>query len=216
MTDRYRWRGGEELMMRWGAHLPLQVLLFEPLFEEKNRTRRLIAQVAARLERFGIGLAVPDLPGTGESLTEIACVSIANWTDAAKSVVSLVNPVCVASIRGGALLDCVLNTPPVWRFSPETGARLVRDLRRMQVAGGDTDSLGGHKLSTDFILALESTSPATPTHVRTLRLSSDMAEADHKLDAAPLWRRAEPGEDPVLAEALAKDLADWTKSCAAF
>jgi hypothetical protein len=216
MTDRYRWRGGEELMTRWGAHLPLQVLLFEPLFEEKNRTRRLIAQVAVRLERFGIGLAVPDLPGTGESLTEIACVSFANWTDAAKSVVSLVNPVCVASIRGGALLDCVLNTLPVWRFSPETGARLVRDLRRMQVAGGDTDSLGGHKLSTDFILALESTSPATPTHLRTLRLSSDMVEADHKLDAAPLWRRAEPGEDPVLAEALAKDLAGWTKSCAAF
>ncbi len=215
MIDRYRWRGGEELIMRWGAQHDLQVVLFEPLFEEKNRMRRLIAQMATRLDAREIGVAVPDLPGTGESLTDIGDVAFADWVDAAASATEQLTPHMIASIRGGALIDGAASTIPRWRFSPETGARLIRDLRRTHVAGGDAQSLGGHHLSADFIAWFEAAIPPTTPTLRTVRLMSDQAEADLKIDAPPLWRRAEPGEDSALALALADDLAAWTTTCAA-
>ncbi|MCI1143823.1 hypothetical protein MOP88_18565 [Sphingomonas sp. WKB10] len=48
-----------------------------------------------------------------------------------------------------------------------------------------------------------------------MRLSSDPAPADRHVDAAPLWRRAEPGDNPALAELLADDIAAWIAACEA-
>jgi hypothetical protein len=214
MIDRYRWRGGEELIQRWGAQHVVQVLMFEPLFEEKNRLRRLIAQLATRLEGAGVGLALADLPGTGESLIEIEGVSFADWRAAAAAAVGTLRPAVIASMRGGALLDGQGAANGHWRFAPETGARLIRDLRRTQVAGGDPGSFAGHRLSNAFVDACEAAVPAELTRVRTVRLESDPGPADARYDAPPLWRRAEPGEDGALADALAEDLSTWAKTCA--
>ena len=48
---------------------------------------------------------------------------------------------------------------------------------------------------------------------RVVRLEGDSASADLHVAGSPLWRRAEPDNDPALALALADDLADWVRRC---
>ena len=213
MTDRYHWRGGEEMWVRTGIVHVHQIIIIEPLFEEKNRTRRLIAQIMRGLDAQGIGCTLPDLPGTGESLSDITTVSLDDWRDALGAVQAAINPVVTAAFRGGALFA---GTGTVWHFAPESGARIVRDLKRVQLASVSATPLyAGHELSAEFLAALEAATIAAPAHVRTVRLESDAGDADAKLPGTPLWRRAEPGDDPALATAIVTDLTQWVKQCAA-
>jgi hypothetical protein len=193
----------------------LRVAVFEPFFEECNRTRRLLSEMSRALTSHGIVLQFVELPGTGESLIEIADVRLADWRRASSDVIDTIKPIVIASLRGGALLDGAGDAQGWWRFAPETGSRIVRDLRRTQLAGEGTKLYAGNALSDDFLTDLESATPAPLTHLRTLRLESDAADADHKIAGSPLWRRAEPGEDTELAASLAIDLAEWTRTCAA-
>jgi hypothetical protein len=210
----YRWRGGEELWVRLGAHHPQQILIIEPLFEEKNRTRRLIADLMRGLNERKIGSTLPDLPGTGESLTEIGKVSFDDWKDAIAAVNLAIAPTMTVSLRSGALLD--FGARHAWRFAPETGARIVRDLKRSQLTSAATAPLyAGHALSAQFLAELEAATPPTHANLRTIRLNSDAAEADAKIAGTPLWRRAEPGDDPELAAAMVADIASWMLQCAA-
>lgn len=203
--------------MRSGADCDRQIIMLEPLFEEANRCRRLIAELMRRLAEQGIGVVLPDLPGTGESLTEIGTVTLTDWHDAIAAVRATVAPVVVASMRGGALLDGGASAIGRWRFAPETGVRIVRDLKRTKASTARSDSplYAGHHLSDAFLAGLESTPLTTGANIRTLRLESDAADADAKLPGAPLWRRAEPGEDAALAARLADDLCAWVQTCVA-
>jgi hypothetical protein len=210
----YRWRGGEEQWMRMGVAHRHQILIIEPLFEEKNRTRRLIATVMRGLDACGIGSVLPDLPGTGESLIEIADVSLADWHEAAKGAAKAVLPIMTVVFRGGALINT--NVKNLWRFAPESGARIVRDLKRAQLTSSTAGPLfAGHALSPAFLSDLETAPVVTAEHMRTVRLESDAAQGDAKLPGTPLWRRAEPGEDAALAAAIVTDLQNWVRSCAA-
>lgn len=188
-----------------------QLLVIEPLFEEANRCRRLIAQVVRRLEGNGVTATIAVLPGTGESEIEIADVRLRDWVDTVKAMPQ----VNIASFRGGTIIDCEDPARNIWRFAPEAGARIVRDLRRAALTGGNTTLLAGHRLNDEFVRELEGAIPAPLPQVRTVRLESDAAAADLKVAGTPLWRRAEPGEDAALAAALADDLIAWMKSCAA-
>ena len=47
--------------------------------------------------------------------------------------------------------------------------------------------------------------------LRTVRLATDRAEADAKIEGPALWRRSEPGTSAALAEALAADLDEWSR-----
>ena len=105
MSLSYSWRGGEELWPRYGANLPIQAIIIQPLFEEANRCRRLLVSVMRGLAANGIGSVLPDLPGTGESRTEISEVAFSDWQEALSAFVETVEPVIIASLRGGALLD---------------------------------------------------------------------------------------------------------------
>ena len=49
--------------------------------------------------------------------------------------------------------------------------------------------------------------------VRIVRFHNDPRPADLQVDGAPLWRRAEPDNDPKLAQLLAADIADWIATC---
>ena len=198
---------------RWlqsGLRNDLELLVFEPLFEEANRCRRLTARVLRGLDAAGVNAAVAELPGTSESLTPIAEVDFNDWRDSAAAY----HTRFVASFRGGALLDDAPGCSNVWRFAPETGSRIVRDLRRTALTSENGTLLAGHALSDDFLTSLEVAEPAAIAS-RTLRLTSDTASADTQVEGAPLWRRAEPGDDPELAVALADDLLTWMRSCAA-
>ncbi len=197
------------LSFRLGVKHSLQILLIEPFFEEANRCRRLIAQMMRALDDAGIGSTIATLPGAGESLSPVDQVRLADW----RAALGTLRADCVASLRGGALIDDAASAACHWRFAPETGARLVRDLRRTQLTG--TSLYAGNRLSDAFLADLEGASPAPLPRLRTIRLENDAGEADSKVDGSPLWRRAEPGEDSALAQALAADLADWVKLCAA-
>jgi hypothetical protein len=203
--------------LRYGVNHSLQILVIEPLFEEYNRTRRLLAEVGRALDRDGVGVAFCDLPGTGESLTTIADVRIADWQQTVIETAHAVQPTVIASLRGGALIDDAASAKGHWRLAPETGARIVRDLERSRLAGavGDAALYAGRRLSDAFLDDLRSATPAPLDRLRTIRLESDAGDADTKLPGAPLWRRAEPGEDATLAAAIAADLATWTRQCAA-
>jgi hypothetical protein len=206
---------GEPSFLRYGVKYPLQIVIFEPLFEESNRCRRLISSIARLLEAKCIGSVIPHLPGTGESLFPISQVRLKDWARAAEAAIESINPTVIASFRGGSLLDTYGNARGHWRFSPETGARIVRDLRRTQLAGGDSGLFAGHALSEEFLEELASLSPEYTPQLRVVSLETDAMTADVKFPGAPLWRRAEPGDDQQLATALAKDLAEWTMQCAA-
>jgi hypothetical protein len=212
VSEAYTWRGGEELMFRHGANFPVQIIIIQPLFEEANRCRRLLASVMRGLATNGIGSALPDLPGTGESQIDLHGVSFSDWQAALSVVAEIVKPVVIASLRGGALLDGGLAAKGHWRFAPETGARIVRDLRRTQLNGSAL--YAGHAISDTLLQALE-VAPTLPTApLRTIRLESDAGEADTRITGTPLWRRAEPGDDPALAATLVADLTNWVKQCA--
>ena len=196
--------------LRYGENHDLQIFVIEPFFEESNRCRRLIAEVMRGLDAVGIGSMIVDLPGMGESAIDIADVRLADWRSAVESL----EPELIASFRGGALIDETASAG-VWRFAPETGIRIVRDLKRAALTSVDATLYAGHALSEAFLAELEGATPSSLPNGRTVRLQSDAAEADVKLPGTPLWRRAEPGEDRALATAITTDLADWAKQCAA-
>jgi hypothetical protein len=197
--------------LRFGENHRLQILVIEPLFEEANRCRRLIAQIMRGLDVQGIGSTLADLPGTGECPADIADVRLDDW----RTAVSSYEAAFVASFRGGALVDDAGDERDIWRFAPESGARIVRDLKRTALTSSNATSLAGHALSDAFLADLEAALPASVTGVRTVRLESDPQDAEIKLTGTPLWRRAEPGEDGELAAALVADLAARVKQCAA-
>lgn len=212
MSPGYTWRDGQEFLLRYGINYPVQVIIIQPLFEESNRCRRLLARVMRGLADNGIGSALPDLPGTGESPLDISTVSFEDWQNALAALGEHINPTLTASLRGGTLLDGFITAKGHWRFAPETGARIVRDLRRTQISGSRL--YAGHAISDAFLDTLEHMTPSPLHPLRTLRLESDAGEADDRLAGSPLWRRAEPGDDAALAAALVADLTDWVTQCA--
>jgi hypothetical protein len=204
-----------------GASHIRQVIILEPPFEEANRTRRTLACVMRALDNAGIGSVIPDIPGTAESLVDVETIRLADWRQAvaeiAKSLSDSGKIIVVASLRGGALIDdAAISATGWWRCAPETGQRLVRDLRRAQKASGDDPSstkLAGNAFSDAFLADLEEATPSPVSPLHVARLETDAADADSRLTGSPVWRRAEPGEDTVLTEAISENLIAWVKQC---
>lgn len=197
--------------LRFGVSHELQILVIEPFFEEANRCRKLVADFMRGLDALGIGSQIADLPGTGESPIDIADARLADW----RAAIGQYAPALIASFRGGTLIDEAASIG-VWRFAPETGMRIVRDLKRATLTSADATLYAGHALGEAFLSELEAATPCPIPRLRTARLASDPGEADAKFAGSPLWRRAEPGEDAQLAAALASDLACWARQCATF
>ncbi len=222
MIDRYRWRGGEEHMLRLGVMSDIQIIIIQPFFEEANRVRHLIINIMHALESEGIGTILPDLPGTGESLIALKNVTLADWQDALGAVSKGFGGTTLlcASFRGGALIDEAVPAAAHWRCAPDTGQRLVRDLMRTRLTGGqaaeaaDHIILAGNRIGRGLLDALGTVIPVPHPIIRTVRLETDAADADARVAGAPLWRRSEPGDDPVLEAALVADLTHWARQCA--
>jgi pimeloyl-ACP methyl ester carboxylesterase len=214
--DRYPVGGIHEWLMAIGpSHAP-PILFLPPLFEELNRTRALIVSVMRRLARHGHGCWLPDLPGTGESERALEQVTWESWRSAVKAAGDQLArggrlPTTVG-IRGGCLLDDLVPAACAWRFAPVAGASLVRDLNRAGLTSGG--GFAGYEPSSLLLGPLERAEPKPLDPLRTLRLATDPAEADVKIEGPPLWRRAEPETSSELAELLAGDLIDWIGRCA--
>lgn len=204
MIDHYDWPGGREAMLRFGPDTGPVIVAALPLFEEANRTRTFVVTLLRALAERGIASVLPDLPGQGESLVPTEAATIADM----RAAFAAIPGDYTLAIRSGALLDAGARNGR-WHFAPQQGAELVRELNRLRQAGGTAD-FGGNRLSPALLAEL---ADATSAEARVVRHESDAKAADLKVPGAPLWRRAEPDNDPALATLLADDIAAWVRAC---
>jgi len=216
--ERFRVKDREEWLMRLGRPHAPAILFIPPLFEEMNRTRALIVAVMNRLARRGHCCWLPDLSGTGESERDLGDVTWRDWrhdvTFAAAHITEQSKYPLVASLRSGALVDDEAKARGWWRFAPQDGSSVARDMARSGLAGGV--AWAGYAPSDDLKAALVAAKPAAVKRLRTVRLSTDPGEADAKIEGPALWRRSEPGNSAELADALAADLQRWSGECVGF
>ena len=207
--------GRQEWLMRIGAEDAPPILFVPPLFEEMNRTRALLAGVMRQLAARGFGCWLPDLSGTGESEWDLSEVAWNDWrhdvTSAGAYITEKAGQPLLASLRGGVLLDDGAEARGWWRFAPADGLALQRDMVRAGLAGVEW---AGYNPDDALKAGLAGATARDVAPLRTVRLATDAQPADLKLDGPALWRRSEPGTSDELAEALAVDLAEWSRLCA--
>ena len=233
MIDHYDWSGGREAMLRFGPRTGPVVVVALPLFEEANRVRAFAVTICRLLAKRGVASVLPDLPGQGESLAALEQTTLIRMREAMEGVADYAakhgRPYAIG-IRSGALLDAFAHFAGRWHLAPVDGEALARDLLRLALAGGavppgsDLHALiaadrptpvAGNLLSGDMVADLRCgllyDRPDVP--LRTIRLDTDPKPADRHVPGTPLWRRAEPDNDPALAALLADDIADWIAAC---
>ena len=203
--------GKNEAMLAFGPATGPQLLIIQPLFEEMNRTRALIAALCRGLAARGIGCWLPDLPGTGESPQALAGLAWQDWCDAVPAAIEATGVAIAGSvaIRGGALLDGGV-AGRHWRLAPTAGRSLLSDLRRSALASGsDPATPAGYVLAPELTAPLGIADVGADDRTRTLRLVSDDRPADRHVEGIPVWRRPEPQPDAALAALLVDDIASW-------
>ena len=118
------------------------VLILPPLFEEMNRTRRLLADLGRALAAKGIGSALADLPGTGDAS---GLPDVTAWRRATAHLIETQarRPLRVLAVRGGALLTDGAGSEGLYRISPAaSGASLLREMMRAQaIADQERDGI---------------------------------------------------------------------------
>jgi len=202
------------------------VVIAAALFEEANRTRAFTVAIMRGLAARGVASALPDLPGTNESLVPTERARLGGWRAAFAASVGGRRAVGFA-LRGGALLDGEADLIARCHFSPVPGAALVRDLKRTRLVGareggeplapdallppGPPVELAGNHLARELLAELETAEPSPANRV--LRLDGDARPCDRSFAGRALWRASEPGVDADLADALADDLAGWARQC---
>jgi len=221
---------GSEFCLRLGpADGRVRVMFVPPLFEEANRMRRTLVMAMRALAANDIASLLPDLPGQNDSMIATADVTLAQWRRAvAENVAAEGAPVIIASVRSGALIDDTAVAAGWWRLAPVSGASLVRTMLRARVAsdrerGVESNAdgllaearnapllLAGNRLCPAMIAQLQVAQPAPCAPLRTVTLGG----GTDQIDGSPLWLRAEPGEDAVLASAIAADITNWAATCA--
>ena len=223
---------GAQPYVRRGVGHPIQVLVVQPLFEERNRLRRLLAETTRRLAAVGVGSWMFDLPCTGDSAGATIDAVWTGWIDSVeKQAQHITSTGCdelhIFSARGGGLLDQPAACSH-YRLAPVAGERLLRELMRSRAAArggvtiaslesrfaqGEAIELGGFEMSAALAASLRAAGPQPVAPLRTAVVGD--ASGDVTLSGPPLWRQAEPAEEPVLADALAADLLEWIGSCGA-
>lgn len=201
-------------MLRFGPEdAAATVIVALPLLEEANRTRALAAAMLRRLAARGLAGALPELPGTGESAGQTEAMRLADLRAAfAAGGERIGGDVVIIAFRSGALLvtpDVIEDNGGGWMLSPQTGAEVVREWRRLRDAG-DGVTVAGNRIASALWKDLDD---AAPPPARVVRLQGDPRPADRIVAAAPPWRRAEPDADLALADILADDVADWIARC---
>ena len=215
-------------MLRFGPTTGPVVIAALPLFEEANRTRSFVVSILRALAERGIGGALPDLPGTGESVVPTETTSLtqmrAAFNAAADALFRSGHCVYALAVRSGALIDTTASVYGRWHLAPQNGKTLLRELARIGGLGNDPDwwsreelyEIAGNRISTELLSALVMARPFEErlgAPLRVARHQTDQELADIRIADAPLWRRAEPTNNPVLGEQLADDIADWIATC---
>lgn len=219
-------------MLRFGPDTGPVAVVALPLFEEANRMRAFAVTLCRLLAKRGVASVLPDLPGQGESLVPTEAARLPDWRSAfADAATHAGSGVHTVALRSGAAIVSEVRPLSVWRFSPISGGTVLVGLQRTSVeairAAGERVSVAnfgpdsppaiyagnkvGFALFADLLRDEELASSASPT--RTVRLDTDPKLADRHVPGPPLWRRAEPGNEPTLAALLADDIAEWIATC---
>jgi len=233
VIDHYDWRGGREAMLRFGPDAGPLAIIAMPLFDDANRLRAFAVSLCRALAARGVASALPDLPGQGESLLPTEDARLDDWRAAFSAAAAQVGRnVHGVALRSGAVVDVEAALVSRWRLAPIAGAAVLAELRRATTTGArargetvavkidaDDDApmlLAGNRIALPLFGALADDDAVAVTvgvPLRTLRMASDPLPADRKVEGAPLWRRAEPGNDLALAALLADDIAEWITRC---
>lgn len=220
-------------MLRFGPDSGPVAVVALPLFEEANRTRAFAGTICRALAQRGVASVLPDVPGQGESPRPLAETDLDHMRGAIAALASTIrvgDRVYAVGLRSGALLDPLGAFAGRWHLAPVDGPTQLRELLRTALAGGsvpvgsDTYALtgasspthiAGNLISNEMAVLLLGTSLNDEPGVsrRTVRLDTDPARADRHVPGMPLWRRAEPDNDPTLATLLADDIANWIATC---
>ncbi len=121
--------------MRFGRGHAHQILIVPPLFDEANRTRRMLVQTMRMLDKAGVGSLLIDLPGCNESRQGLQQQSLDIWRQAVGECAGQCAATHIASLRGGALVDDGAADLPHWRLAPAKGASLLKTMIRTRIAG---------------------------------------------------------------------------------
>ena len=219
-----------ELIVREGPQHGPAILFILPLFEEANRMRRTVRLAMRALAALGIGSLLPDLPGQNESLVPPLEANLSLWRGALRHIAEQEQrPIVSAAIRGGALIDYNMSATATWRLAPVQGSALLKLMVTARIAADKevgtaitrdalmTEAtahpiqLAGNWLSPRMVRELDGAVPESHVPLREVRLGS--ANEPNEIVGTPLWLRAEPSEDAIMAEAMAKDIADWMRTC---
>lgn len=212
---------GEEFALVAGPpDAAVRVLIVPALFEEANRTRRMLVEAMRALAEAGVASVLPDLPGCNESLAPLALQDLASWRVAVATTAAHFAPTHSFSVRGGALLTP--DDSSGWRFEPISGKQVLRPMFRSRTVAAREEGrsetmdgllaegrergieLAGYRLGAAMIRDLDAASLPQEGKHATLTLDD--------LGGAALWLRSEPGEDAALSAALAaRIVADATR-----
>ncbi|MDF8332252.1 hypothetical protein [Novosphingobium cyanobacteriorum] len=205
----------EELAVTFDRQRRHRLLIVPPLFDEMNRTRRFLIETMRRLDIVGVDSVLPDLPGCNESVQAFEAQSLYSWRKAMAQAAAHFRASHVLAVRGGALV--FPNALPGWVLEPVKGASLLRQMLRARTLAGreaglaessaelleigreEGLDLAGYRLGAALVAGLESAMPLDEGQ-REIRQSD--------LGGGALWLRAEPGEDPGQANALAAIIAE--------
>lgn len=227
-------------MLRFGPDGAPVVVVALPLFEEANRVRAFAVKICRLLAKRGIASILPDLPGQGESVVATEDVRLATLREGFGAAVEQFYReglrVYSASITNGALVDTDAHSLGRWHLSPVSGRDVLQGLARiLGAAGREHDvrqlrhidqaderafpiEIAGNLIGGTMLEDLNrdrSTYALDGVGIprRVVRLETDLGGAHRHVPGAPVWRRAEPGNDPALAVLLADDIAGWVAAC---
>ncbi len=220
----YDFGGQSEFCLCFGErHAARTIVIIPPMFDEMNRTRRMLVEVMRALAGRGVCSLLPDLPGLNESLTDISKQTVSTWRRALEEVVVQLNPTHIVSLRGGTLIDDVADMPTL-RLAPVKGASLLKTMLRsrlvadkeaginstieslMATAKSGLLELSGYNFSNEMLQSLQDAEPSTSYQFQEITLAD--------IDGTPLWLRAEPQDDARMSAAFADKLDVWSATCA--
>lgn len=215
----YETGGHKEYCLSFGeAGAARTIMIVPPLFDEMNRTRRMLVETMRALADRRVRSLLPDLPGCNESLADLVGQSLDQWRRAVAHCAGELGATHIASLRGGMLIDDG-SALPRWRLASVKGSSLLKTMLRTRIAGDkEADiittteqllatvpvELSGNMFGAEMLASLEAAEPSTDE-------AHHVALAD--IGGSPLWLRAEPGDDPAMSAAIADSLDSWSASC---
>ena len=211
---------GEEFALVAGpSDAAVRVLIVPALFEEANRTRRMLVETMRALAMVGVASVLPNLPGCNESLAPLERQTLGDWRGAMAFASAHFSATHVLTLRGGALLAPDLSG---WRFEPIHGAQALRPMLRARTVAAREEGraetmdgllaeardhgieLAGYRLGAAMVRDLEA--------AKAFGCSGQTMLGLDDLGGAALWLRSEPGEDAALSATLAaRIVADATR-----